>query len=58
MFGSVTSDIAKVISAEGINVDKGKSSWKNISNRLAVILQVKFHPEVAAAININVEALE
>jgi large subunit ribosomal protein L9 len=60
LFGSVTpSDIAKVISAEGINVDKRKIVLEeHIKSLGSYTVQVKFHPEVAAAININVEALE
>lgn len=60
LFGSVTpADIAKVISAEGINVDKRKIIFEeHIKTLGSFAVQVKFHPEVAAAININVEALE
>lgn len=58
LFGSVTpADIAKVISDEGIKIDKRKiileEHIKSLGN---FTVQVKFHPEVAAAININVEA--
>lgn len=60
LFGSVTSaDIGKALSSEGINVDKRKIELEeHIKSLGSYTVQVKFHPEVAASININVEALE
>ncbi|HHT46084.1 MAG TPA: 50S ribosomal protein L9 [Firmicutes bacterium] len=60
LFGSVTSaDICQALSAEGINVDKRKIELEEqIKSLGSYSVQVKFHPQVVATIDVNVEALE
>lgn len=60
LFGSVTSaDIVQSLSSEGIKVDKRKIELEeHIKSLGTYTVQVKFHPEVVASININVIDLE